>query len=291
MVRHLVAYLALRHQPNSEVIRLAEAVRQENWTVVCEEGDKILTKAPNFDAIGHTVSEARFRKSQIYVKQANWDDAIKEVSHALRLNNTDSRLYAQQGLLHFFRGDHEASEESLRTAEQYGFQHEVLSLFHVLNYTFMYQYDRASTIIDRYMKLYPNESVLYFIRGLFWLLRKDRHKATDDFDKAVELDPEILPDDMKTFSNWLKERGFFKDIGRDIVVSITGGLASSILTLVSDLLLKAHRLEHFFRFGIMLAKDLELSGDKAGQLESMRSIPEGKEPKLLPAPATIVSIE
>ncbi len=54
----------------------------------------------------------------------------------------------------------------------------------------MWDYDEAIAAYDKALKLQPENTEIYFLRGYAKDMYGDRESAVDDYDKAIELHPE-----------------------------------------------------------------------------------------------------
>ena len=127
-------------------------------------------------------SDAYCRRALCYAKQGDDERAMTDFNRAIELNPDNSDVYMHRGSFYMKGGDDERARTDFNRAIE-------------LHPDDPSEYDKtilAEVTIDygRIIELHPNDPDAYYSRGNAYLRQGWASRAIDDYDKAIELDPE-----------------------------------------------------------------------------------------------------
>lgn len=118
----------------------------------------------------------------------DWDGAEKEFNRAIELNPSDSATYGLRALFFISKGKPEEAASSIERFKELdpGYFPGRLMIVGIYYY-WARQYDQAIAELQSLNEMAPNYPNPYFWKGASYMEKKDYDRATDSFQKAVNL--------------------------------------------------------------------------------------------------------
>ncbi len=134
--------------------------------------------------------DARFNRATIYLDQYRFDDAIDDLTQAIKLGGQGADLYAERGHAYVYTGQLDLAlkdlDESIKRQPNYGFAYRTRG--HA--YLNQNQDDKAIADETRAIALDAKDMEAYWLRAYAYRYRKkDTAKAIADYTRALSIDP------------------------------------------------------------------------------------------------------
>jgi TolB-like protein/class 3 adenylate cyclase/Tfp pilus assembly protein PilF len=160
-----------------------------------------LSSKEAFPQAGYYARQALERDSSLAYAQAikgavslwyewNWEDARQELDKAIALNPGEAGAYLNKGWLYAISGEFQQGIEMVEKAvvlDPLNLEYNIdLADIHRLSRN----YEQAKKIANDMQQLYPENSEVYWIKGMIHFSEKDYRAATENFRKSVRLSSE-----------------------------------------------------------------------------------------------------
>jgi tetratricopeptide (TPR) repeat protein len=157
-------------------------------------------------------AEACFSWGNTYLDKRDYDRAITNYSHAIRLNPNFADAYNNRGLAYFYKRDYDKAitdfSETIRLNSNY-----VVAYYNRGNaYLNKRDYDKAITDFSETIRLNPNYADAYNSRGYTYFNKKDYDRAITDYSEAIRLDPNLAIAYYNRGSAYFDKRDYDKAI-------------------------------------------------------------------------------
>jgi putative PEP-CTERM system TPR-repeat lipoprotein len=128
----------------------------------------------------------------IYLAQGKSELAMEEIDRAIEINPNLIDAYFKKGAINFLRGDSRKAEQDFINAVEIA--PEILNSRLILSRYLIRKgkYDDALKSLSEGLKNNKNDALLYNQMGIAYMGKKDIGKATELFEKAQGINPELL---------------------------------------------------------------------------------------------------
>lgn len=132
------------------------------------------------------------QRGDVFYENRGYDEAILDYAQAIRLDSTEPVYYHKlaDAYLDYFKS-RRALEILEGAAER--FPEHIPTLLKLSEYhLILTQYEESMRTIDRILKIDPQNAEAYFMFGMNFEERQDTARAINSYQKAVELDAELV---------------------------------------------------------------------------------------------------
>ena len=140
-----------------------------------------------------------------YLKKGAYDQAIKDLNKAIKLNPNDAFAYNNRGTAYFGKGEFDRAIKDYNKAIELNLNDAGAYCNRGAAYLKKGTYDRAIEDLNKAIKLNPNDVKTYNIRGTAYHIKGTYDRAIKDYNKVIELNPEFaLSYHKRGFAYFLK---------------------------------------------------------------------------------------
>ena len=144
-------------------------------------------------------------RAQAYHRVGGYDEAIFDINHAIKMDSTQYQYYLFLGDVLL---DYNRSKDAIRVINSavYRFPDNIncllkqAKIYHILK-----QYQQSTSALNALLLRDPNNAQAYFLFGQNFKELKDTTKAIKSYQKAVDLDPDILDGWINLGNLWSKK--------------------------------------------------------------------------------------
>lgn len=156
------------------------------------------TGNPTIDGLTQAIAadqddpELYVQRGDVFYENRGYDEAIRDYTKAIQLDTTKPVYYHKLADAHldYFKS-RQAVEILKRAAER--FPEDIPTLLKLSEYhLILTQYEESMKAIDRVLKIDPQNAEAYFMFGMNFEERQDTVRAINSYQKAVELDANII---------------------------------------------------------------------------------------------------
>lgn len=156
------------------------------------------TGNPTIDGLTQAIAadqgapELYVKRGDVFYENRGYDEAIRDYTKAIQLDTMQPVYYHKlaDAYLDYFKS--RQALEILKTAAE-RFPEHIPTLLKLSEYhLILTQYEESMKTIDRVLKVDPQNAEAYFMFGMNFEERKDTIRAINSYQKAVELDANIV---------------------------------------------------------------------------------------------------
>lgn len=133
-----------------------------------------------------------FQRAGLFHKNGGYEEALKDIYLAIEIKD-DIPTYFH--LLADILLDYYRSEEALKVLEEalLKFENDDLTILKYAEFNFLLkQYEKSLEVLNQLILKKPNQAEAYFMSGLNYRELEDTTKAIRAFQKAIDLNPELI---------------------------------------------------------------------------------------------------
>ncbi len=161
--------------------------------------EKWLSEFPGDAVLQERLARAKAGLADVAARQGNWDQVIRDLSHAIRVDPRNALTYNNRGLAYLSKGDFDKAiddfDKALRDCDEAINWDPDLDVLHnnrALAYFGKGDYDKAIADCDHAIRLNPQDLVARNNRGTAYQYKGELDKAIADYDHAIRLDPQVF---------------------------------------------------------------------------------------------------
>ena len=134
-------------------------------------------------------AELYFGRGFIYFKKEDYDNAIADLTQAIKLKPENPGAHLGRGRAYFGKEDYDKAITDLAQAIELNPKNQDAYLIRGRAYFGKEDYDKAITDLAQAIELNPKNQDAYLIRGRAYFEKEDYDKAITDLAQAIELNP------------------------------------------------------------------------------------------------------
>jgi len=145
-------------------------------------------------------------RAQAYRRVGGYDEAIQDINHAIKMDSTQYEYYLFLGDVLL---DYNRSKDAIRVINSavYRFPDNIKCLLKQAEiYYILKQYQQSTSALNALLLRDPQNARAYFLFGQNFKELKDTTRAIQSFQKAVDIDPDII-DGWINLGNLWSEKG------------------------------------------------------------------------------------
>jgi serine/threonine protein kinase len=155
-------------------------------------------------------ARAYYKRGFAWIDKGEYDNAIRELNEAVRLDGENARFYYERGLARAYKGDHEKElsdfSEAIRLDPRFAPAYNCRGLA----WRTRQEFDKAISDFDAAIRIDPTFAAAYNNRGFAWSEKKEYDKAIGDFSEGIRLDPKQAHAYFNRGYAWLEKREYDK---------------------------------------------------------------------------------
>lgn len=163
----------------------SDKTTDEEKAVTVADSVEVLTSLISLDSANYQLFSKR---SRLYLKKGQVDQAFRDLSYAIDMNPTDPELFILLGDIYFIIGKKDNCLSSYRKAAELDPESETPLLKLAETHLILKEYDQASSYISRTLLLNINNPVAYYLKGIQEVEIGDTVSALLDLKIAGNLD-------------------------------------------------------------------------------------------------------
>jgi lipoprotein NlpI len=183
-------------QSNNDAQKCAAETERNDFDVSIDDCTKVIQSGVLSD---QDLAIAFNNRGLAYYHKKDYERAVQDYDHAIRLGLSDGDLFYRRGLVYFEQNDYSRAIQDFDEALKLNADN--LAALHKRGwaYEFKKDYDQAIRDYDRAISLQPNDGLAFIRRANALQEKRLYERALADYEAATQLDPKFALERSKGF--------------------------------------------------------------------------------------------